>query len=303
VTAVDPAPAGAPRLRIGCALWAHRPWVGRHYPGATRPGEELRHYVQWCTAVEGNTVFYALPEAGTVARWAELMPNDFRFLAKLPREVTHERRLRNADTELHQFCERMEPLGPRLGPVSIQLPASFSPDDLPALATFIDRLPTLCRWAVELRHPAFFEPGERDGTDPMREVNQLLVDHGLERVVLDSRALFAIAPRNALETEAQLQKPRLPARPFALGPEPIVRFIGSVDHAVNEELWQPWIERVVRWIEEGRVPTFFVHTADNVDAIVLARRFHHAVRARLPFLEPLPKVEDPEADRPTLFEL
>jgi uncharacterized protein YecE (DUF72 family) len=297
-----PATPKPPRLRIGCAMWANRAWVGRHYPATTRPGDELKHYVRWCTAVEGNTIFYALPEASTVARWAELMPEDFRFLAKLPRTITHDRRLRDAEPELREFCARLEPLGPRLGPVCIQLPRSFGPDDMATLGAFISRLPTLCRWAVELRHPAFFEAGPNADHAPMRRVNDLLARHGVERVVLDSRALFALAPRNPMEIEAHERKPRLPARPFALGPEPIVRFIGSVDHAVDEELWAPWIDRIVRWIGEGRVPTFFMHTVDNVDAIVLARRFHHAVRQQLPFLEQLPNPAHPDADRPTLFD-
>ena len=52
--------------------------------------------------------------------------------------------------------------------------------------------------------------------------------------------------------------------------------------------WAPWVDRVVRWLTEGRSPTVFVHTPDNVDAPVLARRFHEEVRARIPGLAALP---------------
>ena len=50
----------APVLRVGCPMWAHRPWVARLF-GPTAPGDELATYARWCSAVEGNTTFYALP--------------------------------------------------------------------------------------------------------------------------------------------------------------------------------------------------------------------------------------------------
>ena len=53
------------------------------------------------------------------------------------------------------------------------------------------------------------------------------------------------------------------------------------------------------WLAEGRRPTFFLHTPDNVDALALARRFHDQVRARVPGLAPLP--EPVEAQPATLF--
>jgi hypothetical protein len=45
----------------------------------------------------------------------------------------------------------------------------------------------------------------------------------------------------------------------------------------------------VDWLREGRSPTVIVHTPDNVDALWLARRFHDAVRARVPDVAPLPE--------------
>ena len=52
-------------------MWADRRWVGTLFPSDTRPGEELRPYATWCTAVEGNTTVYALPDEAAVARWGE----------------------------------------------------------------------------------------------------------------------------------------------------------------------------------------------------------------------------------------
>ena len=80
-------------FRVGCPMWAHRPWVGKWYPQTTRPGTELSFYAKLCNAVEGNTTFYAEPSAENVQRWHDQTPSDFRFLFKLAREITHDRRL------------------------------------------------------------------------------------------------------------------------------------------------------------------------------------------------------------------
>ena len=53
--------------------------------------------------------------------------------------------------------------------------------------------------------------------------------------------------------------------------------------------WQPWLGTVVGWLREGRSPTVFIHTPDNVRALELAIRFHDDVRARVPEVEPLPE--------------
>src|SRR5258707_1123722 len=84
-------------------------------------------------------------------------PPDFRFILKLPKLITHERRLTDADEPLRAFLAAMEPLGPRAHAFWIQLPPSFSPADLGALAGFLRRLPGEYRYCVEVRHRAFFE--------------------------------------------------------------------------------------------------------------------------------------------------
>ena len=269
---MPPAPL-LPTLRVGCALWAHRAWVGAQFPAGTRPGDELAEYVTWCTAVEGNTTFYALPPAETVRRWANVAPPDFRFLFKVPRLITHEQRLRGTDAELLAFVRRLEPLGERLGPVSIQLPPSFGPGDLGVLAAFVRRAPAHVRWSVEVRHPDFFAGGRAETA-----LERLLADTGTERVLMDTTALFATPPIDAAERETWAQKPRVPARRDAQTDAPVVRYIGRSNPDATIAGWQPWLPVVVQWLEESRTPTVFVHTPDNADALWLVRRFHDEVR-------------------------
>jgi uncharacterized protein YecE (DUF72 family) len=271
-------------------MWTHAAWQDRQ----PDPRERLRSYAGWCNAVEGNTTFYATPARKTVAVWAGQTAPDFRFVLKLPKTITHERRMTGTEQELRDFLTAIEPLGPRAHALWIQLPASFGPTDLGALAGFVRRLPRAHRYAVEVRHPAFFAGGT-----PAQQLEQVLSRIGAEWIPFDTSTLFAAGPGSAAEREAWAKKPRLPRRTRALTGHPIVRYHGRDDHAATVAGWRPWVEIVTAWLREGRSPTIFLHTPDNAGSLTLARQFHDQVRAVLPEVDPLP---EPVAAGPmTLF--
>lgn len=284
------------KLHVGCAMWTHAAWQGRYLPDPLPARERLRSYASWCNAVEGNTTFYATPSVETAKSWAEQTPPDFRFVLKLPKPITHEHRLIGPSVEhqLRAFLAAVEPLGPRIHALWVQLPPSFIPAELDALAAFLRRLPREHRCAVEVRHRAFFE-------DPRweRRLEEVLGEVNAEWVSMDTIALFDAPPSTDAEREAWRKKPRLPRRQRALTAHPIVRYIGRDDVARTVAGWQPWLDSVVGWLREGRSPTVFIHTPDNVEALDLARQFHADVRARLPEVEPL--AEPVPAGPPTLF--
>jgi uncharacterized protein YecE (DUF72 family) len=281
-------------LHVGCAMWTHPAWPGRHLPQPLPARERLRAYAGWLNAVEGNTTFYATPSAATVSSWVEQTPPDFRFLLKLPRPITHERRLVDVGEPLTAFLRTVAPLGPRIHALWIQLPPSFVPGQLGTLSAFLRSLPRQYRYAVEVRHRAFFE-------DPRweRRLEELLGEHDAEWVTFDTTVLFAEPPVTADEVEAWAKKPRLPRRAKALTRFPVVRYIGRDDAEATARGWKAWTDTVVEWLGQGRSPTVFVHTPDNVDALLLARRFHEEVRARVPQLAPLGEPIPPAPD--TLF--
>jgi uncharacterized protein YecE (DUF72 family) len=277
------------RLFVGCAQWTHKSWQGRLVAHPLPPHERLRAYAGWCNAVEGNTTFYAVPARDTVATWARQTDPTFRFVMKLPRIVTHDRCLTDVDAEMRAFLTAMEPLGPRTHAVWIQLPASFGPADLTTLARFMRRLPDDHRYAVEVRHPQFF-------TDPgsAARLEDILARSAAEWIPFDTVVLFAEPPTTDMERDAWTRKPRVPRRSTALTDRPIVRYIGRDDAEQTAKGWQFWADVTAAWLREGRSPTVFIHTPDNVDAPVLARRFHDDVRARVPELQSLPEPEPAE---------
>ncbi|MDM4722843.1 DUF72 domain-containing protein [Micromonospora sp. WMMA1363] len=275
-------------------MWAHRSWQGRLLAHPLPARERLRHYAAWCTAVEGNTTFYATPARDAVASWAEQTGPDFRFVLKLPKVITHERRLGDVDEQLRVFLDAIEPLGPRAHALWIQVPGSFAPTDVPVLARFLSRLPRSHRYAVEVRHPAFV-----DDPRSTRLLEAALATVGAEWIPFDTTTFFSAPPSSDAERDAWTKKPRMPLRSVALTDRPIVRYLGRDDTAQTVEGWRHWVGVTTEWLREGRSPTVFVHTPDNADAPVLARRFHDEVRALAPELEPLPAPISIEP--PTLF--
>ncbi|WP_442967933.1 DUF72 domain-containing protein [Pseudomonas sp. YuFO20] len=268
---------------LGCPSWSENAWRDYLYPPAAKPADFLNLYAQVFNAVEGNTTFYASPAASTVQRWAEAMPGHFRFTAKFPREISHGGDLREQLTAAETFTQLLSPLGERVSPLWLQLSKSFTPQRLPELAGFIDGLQRPL--AVEVRHDDFFAKGDSE-----RELNRLLLDRGVERICLDPRALFSCTSTEPSVLHAQSKKPRVPPRPAVFTQFPQVRFIGHPQLEANDLFLEPWVEKIALWIEEGRTPYIFLHTADNVLAAKLAQRFHTRLMLRLPGLPALPEL-------------
>ena len=81
------------KLHVGCAMWTLGALAGTAAAASAAAARTPRRVRDVCNAVEGNTTFYATPSRATVEMWAAQAPEDFRFLLKLPKPVTHERRL------------------------------------------------------------------------------------------------------------------------------------------------------------------------------------------------------------------
>ncbi len=147
------------KIRLGACAWSFEEWRGVFYP-ADLPAERwLEFYARHFPAVEIDSTFYNPPSEIAVARWAESTPASFRFSCKLPREITHARRLRDCGAELSAFLRAIEPLAPKLHVVLIQLPPSFAPKaERPVLRTFLEQLPRDFRFAIEFRHPGWHRP-------------------------------------------------------------------------------------------------------------------------------------------------
>src|SRR5438045_379041 len=140
-------------LYVGCAVWAYDGWANSFFPQGLAKDERLPAYAKRLTAVENNSTFYALPPLTTVRRWAEQTPESFRFSPKFPRAITHTAQLKNVSAQTGSFIGVMRLLGPRLGPLMLQLPPSFRPSRVRARPDYRDDLLEHVQIAEGVRHP------------------------------------------------------------------------------------------------------------------------------------------------------
>ena len=160
-------------MRIGTAGWViPRAWAER----VAGEGSHLERYTRVMNCVEVNSSFHRAHRPATWVKWAESVPEGFRFAVKFPKAVTHQAKLAVPAEALDGFFVEVAGLGKKLGVVLVQLPPSLAFEDCPA-AEFLEALRD--RWqgavALEPRHASWF------GVD----AEELMVRHRVARVAAD----------------------------------------------------------------------------------------------------------------------
>lgn len=151
-------------VRIGTQGWSYGEWVGTFYPPGSRQQDYLPFYAEVFDAVELDATFYHPPKPSIVRSWARHTPESFRFAAKVPQTITHGARLARVGEQLAAFAGALDPLGPRMAPVLVQLPGDFERDagTTGLLDRFLSACPSSVRVAVELRHASWHAPETYD---------------------------------------------------------------------------------------------------------------------------------------------
>ena len=149
---MTPLPETFREISLGTCGWSYKEWVGPFY----KDRNMLRHYARVFKTVEIDSTFYRYPSKGMVFGWSRYTPEGFIYSAKLPRIITHEKRLdlaEGVEEDLQRFIELMEPLqlNGKLACILIQLPPRFA-YDTQVLEGFFKILPKDISFAVEFRH-------------------------------------------------------------------------------------------------------------------------------------------------------
>ncbi|MBL0402655.1 DUF72 domain-containing protein [Microvirga aerilata] len=154
------------RVRIGTAAWSIPKEHAAPFPVA---GSHLERYGAVFNAVEINSSFYRPHRPVTYERWAASVPEDFRFAVKIPKTITHERRLRDVTDILDRFLSEVSGLGPKLGPLLVQLPPSLSFQSGIA-DSFLNELRSRAEGSIvcEPRHASWFTPEVEALLDTLR---------------------------------------------------------------------------------------------------------------------------------------
>jgi len=268
-------------LYIGCPIWSFKGWVGSFYPARTKPSEYLREYARRLTAIEGNTTFYAVPAQRTIEQWVSETPRTFRFCPKIPKIISHGSKLEDHIEQTMQFIEVMSQLGERLGSMFLQLPPRYSPSLFEDLKMFLEVWPQEVRLAVEVRHPDWFD-------DPHNAaLNQLLAEHNMARVVIDTRPIRALDGDKILEgsvyqalLEARKRKPNVPVIPERTADFVFLRYIGHPQIEINSKPLSEWGDYLAQQLREGADAYVFCHSPDNKTAPWLCRDLHGRISTK-----------------------
>ncbi|MDB5268451.1 MAG: hypothetical protein JWP58_1491 [Hymenobacter sp.] len=258
------------RIHVGCPIWTNKEWLGTYFPAGIKEPDYLRYYAQQFNSIELNTTHYRIPDATTVRRWREAVGPDsgFKFCPKLPRSISHERELFQADDLMVTTARAFEGLGENLGWAFLQLPPHFGPEHLPRLERFLVDFPAAVPLAVELRHPRWFA----------------------DRVLAD--AVFATLEalnKTLVITDVAGRRDVLPLR--LTTPTAFIRFNGHGLHSTDYHRADAWAERIAAWVAQGvHEVYFFIHQKDVRHAPVFAQYLLEKIRGLTGIAVPPPHI-------------
>jgi uncharacterized protein YecE (DUF72 family) len=176
--------ANSEKILLGTSGWSYKEWEKIFYPDSKTP--KLSYYSGVFSTAEIDSTFYAYPNKGLVFGWARNSPPDFQFSAKIPKLITHDKRLdlaEGVEVDLQKFLEILAPLkdSKKLGPLLIQLPPSFARKDVGLLENFLEILPDDYMFAVEFRNLSWLKDTE--------SLYTLLRKHNVANTIVDEPLL------------------------------------------------------------------------------------------------------------------
>jgi uncharacterized protein YecE (DUF72 family) len=146
------------RVLIGTSGWHYDSWRGPFYPKGLPIKNQLQYYASQFATTELNGVFYRTPTPEAVRSWREQTGNDFVFVWKASKFITHWKRLSDKSVNSLELLEdRLSLLGHKAGPILFQLPPQFHAN-ADRLAEFFKLLSKQRRYSFEFRHPSWYEP-------------------------------------------------------------------------------------------------------------------------------------------------
>ena len=167
------------KIFVGTMGWAYQDWNGVFYPEGMAAKEAISQYATVFETVEIDSTFYGTPREATVKQWRDAVPDGFTFCPKVPRLITHDMGLVDVAEPLREFVQVMANLGEKLGVILLQMPPSFTRENLPDLERFLPTLETVkenaAKFAIEFRHASLI--GE--------DVNALLTQHNVALAATD----------------------------------------------------------------------------------------------------------------------
>jgi uncharacterized protein YecE (DUF72 family) len=184
-----------------------------------------------------------------VEGWKAKVGPDFKFSPKFTDQITHYKRLKEADAVTSVFLEGINAFAENLGPVFLQTPPNYAPKNLDTLEAYIESLPNDLDLFVELRHPGWFSDREI-----AEKVFTMLERHGAGAVITDASGRRDCVHMRLTTSSA------------------FIRFVGNSLHPTDYARCDDWIQRIKSWQESGieRI-FFFMHQHEELHSPELCR--------------------------------
>ena len=160
-------------IKIGCTGWSYNGWSGTFYPKKLPKPDWLNYYSKIFPITEINSTYYKIPDQDTAKKWYSETPQSFRFTAKFPSIITHEKKLKNIKKEVFQFLSSINPMHEKVLALVLQLPPSLPFQEAkPRIDELLSYLPPDFHYPIEGRHPTWFSD---EAYDYLKENNLCLV--------------------------------------------------------------------------------------------------------------------------------
>ena len=168
-------------LKIGCTGWSYEGWSGTFYPKKLSKSNWLQYYSEIFPITEINSTYYRIPDQSITKKWNLDTPDSFRFTAKFPSIITHEKKLKNVKDHVFAFLSSFTPMHEKVMALVLQLPPTLTFEEAkPRLEELFSYLPSDFRYPIEGRHESWFTDY---AIDYLTEHNHCLVWNDVQGVV------------------------------------------------------------------------------------------------------------------------
>jgi uncharacterized protein YecE (DUF72 family) len=221
------------KLYYGCSQWGYESWRGSLYPANAGSHDFLRYYSRMFNSVELNSTYHQGADPANLLRWKNKVKPGFRFCPKVPKTISHAKKLINIDEDLRSFLQGVNTLGENLGVIFLQLNKYFDERDFAALNDFLKMIPEEFMISVELRIPQMQDAVLIDGILTILKKNKAGV------VITDS-----------IESREYINNIRLTNH------NAFVRFI-AYGHETDYSRIDEWFKQIEKWSDKGLPAVYF----------------------------------------------
>lgn len=213
------------QIFIGTSGYSYQHWKKVFYPEDLPSSRWLEYYAKHFKTVELNVTFYRLPQETAFKSWYRRTPDDFIFVLKGSRFISHIKKLKGVKQANKLFVQRANLLKEKLGMVLWQFPPSWK-KDTKRLSEFLRILkPNKIRQAFEFRNESWF----------CEEIYDLLKKYNFALVIADS--------------------PRYPLVEKVTADYVYIRFHGGKilygSNYSKKEL-EVWAKKIKKWLKQGK---------------------------------------------------